>query len=459
MQLFEVDIDVKNPGLLEVPAGKEVDQLPKSHFEKLIAKKGYEKIIRGLTNLEVWNKNKNPKLSKWASDMANSLKHLQPASEALLEASLKLKALTKGKKALKAIGKYAKETASKSADTARNAIVAGAVAPVGAGIAQKYTNRPKKRDQKYSTTDVAAIATAMKNKSESYSEKFDRSLLVLEKDDVKKIAKGAATGTAVGGAAGAVGLGKVAHHLTGGIKGTVASGVGGKLIRGGRIAAKVLGGARGAITGLAVGTAAGTAKAIHDKIKKNKNKNEQLIESLIRLKTLVEEEGVPKKKRFLSPEQKARRQERRRLRRQLNKQGLSTSKAGKVSTSQGPQKVSQGAIDAAKKAQNAKPVASSAPNKITTDKIIGKPPLKVPPQPKEIKPASQVLQNAAKEISKKTSKAPQKTAQSVFKKTSALRNVVKKAGKVGALKGAAGTAVVGAGLLGAKKLLDKNKKK
>ena len=64
MRFNEVDIEVKHSGLLEVPNGKEVDQLPQSHFQKLIDKKGYEAIIRGLTNLEVWNKNKNPKLSQ-----------------------------------------------------------------------------------------------------------------------------------------------------------------------------------------------------------------------------------------------------------------------------------------------------------------------------------------------------------------------------------------------------------
>ena len=74
MRLSEVDIEVKHSGLLEVPDGKEVDQLPQSHFQKLIDKKGYEAIIRGLTNLEVWNKNKNPKLSQWASNMADKLK-------------------------------------------------------------------------------------------------------------------------------------------------------------------------------------------------------------------------------------------------------------------------------------------------------------------------------------------------------------------------------------------------
>lgn len=83
MRFNEVDIDVKNPGLLEVPQGKEVNQLPQSHFQALINKKGYEKVIRGLTNLEVWNKNKNPELSKWASNMADKLKKANNKDEAL----------------------------------------------------------------------------------------------------------------------------------------------------------------------------------------------------------------------------------------------------------------------------------------------------------------------------------------------------------------------------------------
>ena len=83
MRLNEVDIDIKNPGLLEVPQGKEVNQLPQSHFQALINKKGYDKVIRGLTNLEVWNKNKNPELSKWASNMADKLKKANNKDESL----------------------------------------------------------------------------------------------------------------------------------------------------------------------------------------------------------------------------------------------------------------------------------------------------------------------------------------------------------------------------------------
>ena len=69
----DVEIPVKNPGLLEVPDGKNVEDLPFDHFKKLAQKKGANKIIKGLTNLIVWNKKKNPSLSKWADKMQNRI--------------------------------------------------------------------------------------------------------------------------------------------------------------------------------------------------------------------------------------------------------------------------------------------------------------------------------------------------------------------------------------------------
>lgn len=67
------DIEVKHEGILEVPEGKNVDDLPIKHFQSLIDKKGYGKIIKALTNLEVWNKKKNPELSSWAKNMIDKL--------------------------------------------------------------------------------------------------------------------------------------------------------------------------------------------------------------------------------------------------------------------------------------------------------------------------------------------------------------------------------------------------
>ena len=68
-----VEIEVKHEGILEVPEGKNVDDLPMSHFEKLAKKKGLGKITKALNNLQVWNKNDDPKLSKWAGDMIDKL--------------------------------------------------------------------------------------------------------------------------------------------------------------------------------------------------------------------------------------------------------------------------------------------------------------------------------------------------------------------------------------------------
>ena len=67
------NIEVKNKGVLEVPEGKNVDDLPLSHFVKLANKKGLSKITKALNNLQVWNKNDDPKLSKWAGDMIDKL--------------------------------------------------------------------------------------------------------------------------------------------------------------------------------------------------------------------------------------------------------------------------------------------------------------------------------------------------------------------------------------------------
>lgn len=73
MKVLEADIEAENSGILEVPEGKSVQDLPVSHFKKLIDKKGRVSIIRALTNLEVWNKNDNKKLSNWAKSMKKSI--------------------------------------------------------------------------------------------------------------------------------------------------------------------------------------------------------------------------------------------------------------------------------------------------------------------------------------------------------------------------------------------------
>jgi hypothetical protein len=83
----KVKIPVKHPGVLEVPEGKDVESLPYSHFAALVKKKGYGEIAKALTNLIVWNKKKNPPLSKWADGMQNKL-HDEFSEEATNEAAL-----------------------------------------------------------------------------------------------------------------------------------------------------------------------------------------------------------------------------------------------------------------------------------------------------------------------------------------------------------------------------------
>ena len=81
----DVEIEVKHEGILEVPEGKNVDDLPISHFEKLAKKKGLGKITKALNNLQVWNKNDDPKLSKWARDMIDKLNKKFDKKESLLK--------------------------------------------------------------------------------------------------------------------------------------------------------------------------------------------------------------------------------------------------------------------------------------------------------------------------------------------------------------------------------------
>ena len=69
----DVEIEVKNKGILEVPEDKNVDDLPMSHFEKLVKKHGLSKITKALNNLQVWNKNDDNELSKWAGNMIDKL--------------------------------------------------------------------------------------------------------------------------------------------------------------------------------------------------------------------------------------------------------------------------------------------------------------------------------------------------------------------------------------------------
>lgn len=90
----DVKIEVENPGLLEVPEGKKVYDLPVSHFKKLIDEKGRAKIIRAINNLEIWNKNDDPKISKWAENMKKSLEGYGEKKEESLKEGFKYNDLT-----------------------------------------------------------------------------------------------------------------------------------------------------------------------------------------------------------------------------------------------------------------------------------------------------------------------------------------------------------------------------
>ena len=81
----DVEIEVKNKGILEVPEDKNVDDLPMSHFEKLVKKHGLSKITKALNNLQVWNKNDDKELSKWAGNMIDKLTKKFGKNESLLK--------------------------------------------------------------------------------------------------------------------------------------------------------------------------------------------------------------------------------------------------------------------------------------------------------------------------------------------------------------------------------------
>jgi hypothetical protein len=68
------NILVKNPGILEVPEGKGVEELGIEHFKTLVDSKGYKKISGALVNLIVWNKDKNKPLAGWAKKTHGALK-------------------------------------------------------------------------------------------------------------------------------------------------------------------------------------------------------------------------------------------------------------------------------------------------------------------------------------------------------------------------------------------------
>ena len=75
------DIKVKHPEILEIPDNKKFYTMPISHYVKLSKEKGKKPVMTALLNLERWNKNDNPELSKKARDLIDRLKRNKEYSE------------------------------------------------------------------------------------------------------------------------------------------------------------------------------------------------------------------------------------------------------------------------------------------------------------------------------------------------------------------------------------------
>lgn len=67
------DIEVKNPGILEIPEDKNFWEMPLSHFISLGKKKGKSAVMKALNNLERWFSNSKPELSSHARDIIDGL--------------------------------------------------------------------------------------------------------------------------------------------------------------------------------------------------------------------------------------------------------------------------------------------------------------------------------------------------------------------------------------------------
>jgi len=67
-------IKVEHPGILGIPPDKYFWQLPLKHYISLAKKKGKSAIMKALLNLERWNKNRNPRISKEARAIIDKLK-------------------------------------------------------------------------------------------------------------------------------------------------------------------------------------------------------------------------------------------------------------------------------------------------------------------------------------------------------------------------------------------------
>ena len=70
----KVEVKIKNPKILEIPDNKNFYQMPLKHFISVAKRKSKGAVQKALVNLERFNKNKNPGVSKKASDIINKLK-------------------------------------------------------------------------------------------------------------------------------------------------------------------------------------------------------------------------------------------------------------------------------------------------------------------------------------------------------------------------------------------------
>jgi hypothetical protein len=61
------EVEIKTPGILEVPEDKHITSLSLKDLKSLAQKKGIGAISRTLKNLVRWNEEKKPELSKWSN--------------------------------------------------------------------------------------------------------------------------------------------------------------------------------------------------------------------------------------------------------------------------------------------------------------------------------------------------------------------------------------------------------
>jgi hypothetical protein len=69
----QVQIGPIKKGELEVPEGKDVEDVSIEHFKDLIKKDGWDQVSKRIITLKVWNKNKDPKLANKMDDLQADL--------------------------------------------------------------------------------------------------------------------------------------------------------------------------------------------------------------------------------------------------------------------------------------------------------------------------------------------------------------------------------------------------